>query len=142
MPFIRYQVGDIGALSSEPCTCGRGLPLLARIEGRTTDVMIFKGGISLSGPATTLIFKSTRFRHYQLVQMSDTDLLVRVVSAHQDTDHHVEDMNHVENTLKAHLPTYVQIEWEFVDEIPVSPSGKHRFFISRDAGEHLRLSDA
>ena len=39
MPFIRYNIRDIGILSDKQCPCGRGLPLLERIEGRTDDLI-------------------------------------------------------------------------------------------------------
>ncbi|HKB37771.1 MAG TPA: phenylacetate--CoA ligase family protein, partial [Gemmataceae bacterium] len=34
MPILRYQVGDVAVVSGRRCRCGRGLPLLERIEGR------------------------------------------------------------------------------------------------------------
>jgi len=43
-PFIRYRTGDIGALASAPCPCGRGLPLLQEIQGRTTDFVVARDG--------------------------------------------------------------------------------------------------
>ena len=33
-PFIRYDILDEVTLASEPCPCGRGLPLWTRVEGR------------------------------------------------------------------------------------------------------------
>src|SRR5207253_2509642 len=36
-PFIRYRTGDVGVLDRQLCACGRGLPLLKEIQGRTTD---------------------------------------------------------------------------------------------------------
>ena len=35
-PFIRYRTGDIGVLGTKICSCGRGLPLLQEIQGRST----------------------------------------------------------------------------------------------------------
>ena len=40
MPIIRYQVGDMGVLSDRQCPCGRGLPLLEKIEGRMADYVV------------------------------------------------------------------------------------------------------
>ncbi|XXF78659.1 hypothetical protein P2318_02570 [Myxococcaceae bacterium GXIMD 01537] len=44
MPFIRYRVGDLGALSPEPCPCGRGLPLLKNLHGRRVDLILTPEG--------------------------------------------------------------------------------------------------
>ena len=38
-PLIRYEIGDIGALSTKPCPCGSPLPLLERVEGRISEVI-------------------------------------------------------------------------------------------------------
>lgn len=37
MPLIRYDQGDV-AIAGEPCRCGRTLPLIRRLEGRTNAV--------------------------------------------------------------------------------------------------------
>ncbi len=39
-PFIRYRTGDVGVLDTAACACGRGLPLLKEIQGRTTDFVV------------------------------------------------------------------------------------------------------
>ena len=36
-PFIRYRTGDVGVLDDKLCSCGRTLPLLKEIQGRSTD---------------------------------------------------------------------------------------------------------
>src|SRR5262249_6681412 len=36
-PFIRYRTGDVGVLDDRMCECGRGLPLIKELQGRTTD---------------------------------------------------------------------------------------------------------
>ena len=38
-PFVRYAIGDIGLLSDDSCPCGRCLPLLASVVGRTLDTL-------------------------------------------------------------------------------------------------------
>lgn len=48
-PFVRYRTGDVGALAVDDCACGRGLPVLARIEGRTTDFVVAQDGTILHG---------------------------------------------------------------------------------------------
>lgn len=46
MPLIRYRVGDCGSLAppEEPCSCGRTLPFLKSLEGRTTDFVYLPDG--------------------------------------------------------------------------------------------------
>ena len=43
-PFIRYRTGDIGVVSSRQCRCGRALPLLEKIEGRSNDLILAPDG--------------------------------------------------------------------------------------------------
>ena len=43
MPLVRFRTGDLCRLLYEPCLCGRSLPRLSRIKGRTDTVVIIKG---------------------------------------------------------------------------------------------------
>ena len=62
MPLIRYRMGDCGSLSDDgkPCPCGRTLPILHSLDGRSDDVLytadgrhvgrldpVFKGKLSI-----------------------------------------------------------------------------------------------
>lgn len=42
-PLIRYRIGDISSITWEKCKCGRTHPRLARIAGRTDDMLVVKG---------------------------------------------------------------------------------------------------
>src|SRR5262249_47382428 len=48
MALLNYSLGDRAALSTEPCPCGRTLPLLARLEGRRSEVVRLGDGRELS----------------------------------------------------------------------------------------------
>jgi phenylacetate-CoA ligase len=39
-PMVRYRTGDLGAVSREPCTCGRTFARMTRIRGRMDDMII------------------------------------------------------------------------------------------------------
>ena len=43
VPLLRYRTGDITALNPEPCRCGRTSARMARVKGRTDDMLIIKG---------------------------------------------------------------------------------------------------
>jgi len=43
LPLIRYRIGDLSIMNSEPCDCGRTHPRIMRILGRTDDMLIIRG---------------------------------------------------------------------------------------------------
>jgi phenylacetate-CoA ligase len=43
LPLIRYRTGDIGAVDSSPCECGRTLARVTRLVGRRDDMLIVRG---------------------------------------------------------------------------------------------------
>lgn len=47
MPFINYEVGDLATVGA-PCACGRGLPRLAAIDGRKSEMLRLPGGDRIS----------------------------------------------------------------------------------------------
>jgi phenylacetate-CoA ligase len=59
MPFIRYDIGDYALASSEPCSCGRGLPWVREIAGRTRNMFVMPDG------------SKRRWRGYIMIRMSD-----------------------------------------------------------------------
>ena len=81
MPLIRYEIGDLGAWEGDQnCPCGRHLPLLAEIQGRTTDFLVLTGGRQISGPALTLaVSDMADVRQVQFVQRNPKLILLRVV---------------------------------------------------------------
>jgi len=43
-PFIRYGTGDVAVLSPRKCRCGRSLPMLEQVEGRSNDTIVAPDG--------------------------------------------------------------------------------------------------
>lgn len=56
-PFVRYRTGDIAVLSDKRCACGRGLPMLESIEGRSTDFVVAADGTMMHGLALIYILR-------------------------------------------------------------------------------------
>src|SRR4051794_14442290 len=42
-PLIRYRTGDIGAISTQPCACGRTMARITSLRGRLDDMLIIRG---------------------------------------------------------------------------------------------------
>jgi len=43
MPVLRYRTGDIAAVDSRPCVCGRTLIRMSRVIGRADDMLVIRG---------------------------------------------------------------------------------------------------
>ena len=84
-PLIRYEISDMVTLSSEPCSCGRPLPVLRSLEGRSDDILYLADGKGGEVPVHPAHFRSpfaveTEVREYQVIQR-EREILVRVVPA-------------------------------------------------------------
>jgi len=42
-PLVRYRTGDISSLQEGPCPCGRSFRRMARVSGRTDDLIFIQG---------------------------------------------------------------------------------------------------
>ena len=81
MPLIRYRVGDRLALaprSDVPCACGRSLPTVSSIEGRTDDVVITRDGRRI-GRLDPVFKAGLPIAEAQIVQESLDRLRIRFV---------------------------------------------------------------
>jgi len=68
MPVIRYRTRDITRITNEPCACGRTHARIARITGRSDDMLIIRGvNVFPSQIETALVGFPELAPHYQLV---------------------------------------------------------------------------
>lgn len=68
IPLVRYRTGDITSLNPEPCHCGRTSTRMARVKGRSDDMLIIKGvNVYPSELESTLLAIADLEPHYQLV---------------------------------------------------------------------------
>ena len=120
-PFIRYRVGDVGALQADNCSCGSLLPILKSIEGRIDDVLITRDG-RLIGRLDP-VFKGTRgIIEAQIVQDDYDKFRVRVVPSQAYSNN---DGREIKTSLLARVgEAHVQIE--LVDRIERGPGGKFK----------------
>jgi phenylacetate-CoA ligase len=69
MPLIRYRMADIATFASDPCPCGRGLPVLRDLVGRAGSIFTLPSGKLLYGGifrhALTDLIAIRRFRFHQ-----------------------------------------------------------------------------
>lgn len=67
-PVIRYRTGDLSALTRDPCRCGRTFARIARVKGRTDDMLVIRGvNVYPSQVEAVLLELPELAPHYQLV---------------------------------------------------------------------------
>jgi len=68
LPMLRYRTGDVTRLDPAPCRCGRSTVRMARVKGRTDDMLIIKGvNVYPSQLEAALLTMADLAPHYQLV---------------------------------------------------------------------------
>jgi len=68
MPLIRYRIGDLTILDTEPCECGRdAFPRCQWIRGRVDDVIHFKGVKIYPAAVEQVLLQTGRVKEYQIV---------------------------------------------------------------------------
>lgn len=123
MPLIRYRVGDTGRRLEDRCPCGRGLPLMIPMLGRSVDYVRLAHGGAVSPYSLTCAVEHVQgMRQYQIVQEPSTDVRVRVVPGDGFGE---EQARAVREALEPVLPG-LSIVVERVPEIAREPSGKYR----------------
>lgn len=127
-PFVRYRTGDMGALSVDRCGCGRGLPLLERIEGRTTDFVEAADGSVLHGLALIYVVRELRgIRSFKIIQESRNTVRVLIVP---DGEYETRNATIVEQGFRDRLGESVKVVVDLVGEIKTESSGKFRYVVS------------
>jgi phenylacetate-CoA ligase len=128
-PFIRYATGDVGALAMRACPCGRGLPLLERIEGRSSDFVVAQDGTSMHGLALVYIVRELeQVRAFKIVQESLTLTRVQLVSEPPLDE---ATLRSIVAGFQARLGAGVHIAIEQPAAIEPEASGKFRYVVSK-----------
>ena len=130
-PFIRYRTGDIAALGDRQCPCGRGLPLLDEIQGRTTDFVVAADGTVMHGLAVVYpIRELAEVQAFKVIQESIQCTRVQIVPG---GGYGPEIEARIRSGLKARLGQSVEVLVETLPRIPAEKSGKYRYVVSRVA---------
>ncbi|MCZ4303786.1 AMP-binding protein [Zoogloeaceae bacterium G21618-S1] len=131
-PFIRYRTGDIGVLDDTPCACGRGLPVLKEIQGRSTDFVIALDGTVMHGLSLIYVLRDIpAVRAFKIIQETLTLTRVQVEPGEGFSD---KDVAAIQSGLQARLGASVVIQVEQVAQVAPERSGKFRYVISKVAG--------
>lgn len=134
-PFIRYRTADIGVLDDAPCACGRGLPLLRQIQGRSTDFVVAADGSVLHGLALVYVLRElAQVRAFKIIQESLALTRVLLVLERPLGAAQAEAVQAaVRRGLRRRLGAEVDIVIELSERIAPEQSGKYRYVVSKVA---------
>ncbi len=127
MPLIRYRIGDVAvAGDGESCACGREMPTVGRLVGRTDDTVSLPGGRFFQ--RFSCAFTASRgIVEAQVVQEEEDRIRILVVPDRDFT-------RGVERSLLADLRRRVGPETDLeivrVAKIPRGPNGKFKGVVS------------
>ena len=129
MPFIRYQIGDLGVWDDRKCSCGSPLPKMKFLAGRETDVFVTPQGQMIPGVSLCdrVIEDCRGIQQLQFVQNKIEELEVKIVKGNEYSE---EDMRKLDEKLTDYFKGNLNIVKHFVEDIPKEKSGKTRFCIS------------
>ncbi|HET6317219.1 MAG TPA: AMP-binding protein, partial [Chloroflexota bacterium] len=127
-PFVRYRTGDIAVAQTGTCKCGRGLPMLREIQGRTTDFVVAADGTVMHGLALIYVLREqTGIESFKVIQ--ETRLLTRVEVV-ADPTFDAQAIPRIVAAFRKRLGAEVDVQVHVVDQIPAESSGKYRYIVS------------
>ena len=132
VPFIRYATGDRGALSSQPCRCGRALPLLEKLDGRAMDFFLAADGRTIPGGSVFYAFYGIDgIDQFRVIQKEVGRFHIQIVAG---KNYRTEDEPRIRTGLERRMRSPLDVTFEYLPNFPVERTGKFRCIVSEVAG--------
>ncbi len=127
MPFIRYKIGDYAETADGPCPCGRTLPALKRILGRSRNMFKRPDGSYVWPNVLSRVFNEfIPHRQFRFVQKSATG--VELIYVPRD-ENQSEDRAAMLAYARERLFAKVELTYTRASEIARHGSGKFEDYI-------------
>lgn len=121
--LLNYRLGDIAFVQPELCPCGRTLPLLSFIQGRTDDWIRLPSGESIHPQSVRTIFtKEMTIWQYQVVQEQTDRFRISIVGGADRASL----TSRLVRQFTERFGAGISVDINFVDVIQPSPGGKVR----------------
>jgi phenylacetate-CoA ligase len=128
MPFLRYQIGDVASETDNNYILGSVKFFLSTtaIIGRTLGFFKMKdGSLKHTHFLVQQLFFKDWIKKFQLIQKRYDQIVIKIIGLKNETE-----MKEIENMFMNFLGDNFTINWEFVDEIKPTKSGKYLYTIS------------
>jgi phenylacetate-CoA ligase len=127
-PFIRYATGDIGVASNRTCPCGRPLPLLAHIEGRSNDLVVAPDGRLINSLALVYPLREVEgIEQYRICQKEIDWFHVQLTCV---ADRRALAEERIRSGWQQLLRAPIRVTFEYLPRIPAEARGKFRHVVS------------
>ncbi len=127
--LLNHRLGDVAATLSEPCLCGRSLPLLSQLHGRSDDYVRLPSGRWVHPQVMPIMIRHcTEPWEHQVVQETESRFVVSVVPR-EDCDQ-MQTRRCIQERFAEELGGDIVVEVRFVDTIDRTAAGKVRNVIS------------
>jgi len=127
MPFIRYDIGDLGKVLADTCSCGRKLSLFKPI-GRVYEYFLHSDGSFTILRDLRTVFEDSPIKDFQVVQETLDGIVVRIVPRPGYTKANTDSI--LKNIAGVASPI-AKIRVKMVDSIMPEKSGKVRHAVSK-----------
>lgn len=125
MPLIRYDIGDLVRVSSEPCSCGSPLPAWDEVRGRVIHHFVRPDGSLVFGGNFIAMFYEYDWILQLYVLQVDINRVTISYRRTPGTQVPKQDIAVLSQTVRDAMGESCVVEWEEVDVIPHSAIGKH-----------------
>ncbi|MSO40856.1 MAG: GNAT family N-acetyltransferase [Solirubrobacterales bacterium] len=131
--LLNYRLGDRAARLGSGCSCGRNLPLLSYVTGRSDEWIVRTDGAPIHGQALKALMRLREdVLGYQLVQESPTLIRAAVVSS-AGCDR-TELAAWAQRRFRERLGGDLRVEASFVESVPRRSSGKAQPIVPMSPG--------
>jgi phenylacetate-CoA ligase len=129
MPIIRYELGDVCVPSNDFCSCGRELPLMSVIEGRTDDMIYTPAGKVVSPNSITNAMEAVEgIRQFRVIQETADIVVASLVKGKEFS---LDTPKRAALLLKELVGEEMEVKVSVVNAIPKENAGKIRAVISK-----------
>ena len=129
-PLLRYDLGDLGTAKEGLCPCGRGFPLMEMNVGRQNDhIRTANGRLIYPSYFIHLLDGIRGIAKFQFRQVTVDRIDLYVVEDIKGGVNPVQ-LKDIENKIRKEVNSEAVLIINFVDKIPLSLAGKHRYVIS------------
>jgi phenylacetate-coenzyme A ligase PaaK-like adenylate-forming protein len=144
-PLIRYEIGDVLTMATEPCGCGSQLPLIARVEGRDSDILTLQTDSGVrevsAGVVQVAVEALLDVREFQLVQTVDNRVRVLVEPLPETTFDRDRANSIVGEQLRANgIDPQRAVELEVVEQLARPADGKFKRVVQANESSARKAS--